>query len=141
MENKFWLKKKLRNFTQEEWELICDRCAKCCVHKFLDEDDQLIYTRVACRLLDLNSLTCRDYQQRVEGCKCLDKSDIKEKFYWLPKTCSYRLLAEGQPLPDWHHLITGDYSTVHTSGNSLKGKMIPEAIAGDDFLDYAVDEF
>ena len=49
---------------------------------------------------------------------------------WLPDTCAYRLRADGDPLPDWHYLISGDRETVHTAGASVRGKAISELIAG-----------
>jgi hypothetical protein len=52
--------------------------------------------------------------------------DEPEAFRWLPGTCAYRLLAEGQDLPDWHPLITGDPNSVHTAGISANGKMVSE---------------
>ena len=32
---------------------------------------------------------------------------------WLPSTCAYRRRAEGEPLPDWHYLISGDRDAMH----------------------------
>jgi uncharacterized cysteine cluster protein YcgN (CxxCxxCC family) len=49
---------------------------------------------------------------------------------WLPGTCAYRLVAEGQPLPWWHPLISGDPETVHEAGVSVRGRVISETRAG-----------
>jgi uncharacterized cysteine cluster protein YcgN (CxxCxxCC family) len=53
-------------------------------------------------------------------------ADKPEAFHWLPATCAYRCLAEGQDLPDWHPLVTGDPESVHEAGISAKGKVISE---------------
>jgi len=137
----FWETLPLDQLNQVQWESLCDRCGKCCVHKFIDDEtDEVIYTKVACRLLDLNSCNCLDYIHRTPECMVLTIDDLEE-FKWLPSTCAYRLLSEQKPLPSWHPLLTGSYETVELSGNSAKGKVIPEAIAGDDFLAYQVDDF
>ena len=139
--NDFWKTVPLKKMNKKQWEALCDRCGKCCVHKFIDDDtEELIYTKVACRLLDLSACTCQDYTKRTPECMTLTKNDIAE-FHWLPTTCAYRLLSEGKPLPNWHHLITGSYQTVHDKGFSARGKLIPEAAAGDDFLKYEVENF
>ncbi|MES2303265.1 MAG: hypothetical protein V4521_14520, partial [Pseudomonadota bacterium] len=49
---------------------------------------------------------------------------------WLPDTCAYRLRADGEPLPDWHYLISGDRTSVHAAGQSVIGKAISETMAG-----------
>jgi uncharacterized cysteine cluster protein YcgN (CxxCxxCC family) len=49
---------------------------------------------------------------------------------WLPETCAYRLRAEGEPLPGWHYLISGDPDAVHAAGISVRGKAIGEEFAG-----------
>jgi len=54
-------------------------------------------------------------------------------FKWLPKTCSYRTVAEGRDFEWWHPLVSGDPDTVHQAGISIKDKAISEddMIAGD----------
>jgi hypothetical protein len=49
---------------------------------------------------------------------------------WLPQTCAYRLRAEDRSLPDWHYLLSGDPEAVHEAGISVRGKAIPEHLAG-----------
>jgi len=126
----FWQRKPLLELTSAEWEALCDGCGRCCLHKLEDEDTgELYFTNVACRLLDLKTCRCREYARRVElipDCLMLSPSNL-ELFKQLPSTCAYRLLAEGQPLPDWHPLVTGDVDSVHSAGISVRGKVVSEA--------------
>ena len=68
----FWQTKRLEEMTRDEWESLCDGCGRCCLHKLRhDETDELSFTNVACRLLDLESCRCGDYarrQRRVPDC-------------------------------------------------------------------------
>jgi hypothetical protein len=50
---------------------------------------------------------------------------------WLPPTCAYRLLDEGKDLAWWHPLVSGDPTTVHTAGISVRGRAVAEKDAGD----------
>lgn len=117
----------------EEWESLCDGCGKCCLHKLEDEEDgRYFFTNVACRLLDLGSCHCKDYENRrrhVPDCVRLTP-DAVGNLGWLPSTCAYRLLAEDKPLPWWHPLVSGDPATVHQAGISVRGRAIPENRAG-----------
>lgn len=126
---RFWETTPLAEMSSEQWESLCDGCAKCCLEKLEERDTrQIFYTNVACRLLDLGSGRCRDYvhrSQRVQDCITLDTSAVRDP-YWLPETCAYRLLAENKPLPPWHPLITGDTASVMTSGHSIAGRAISE---------------
>ncbi len=129
VEKPFWLTKKLTEMTREQWEALCDRCGRCCVHKLENEDTgEIYYTNVSCALLDTEQCQCKLYHQRnllVPDCAILDPVTI-ESYQWLPPTCAYRLLAEGRPLEWWHPLVSKDPSTVHQAGISIHKKLIPE---------------
>ncbi len=140
---KFWETKKLHELNETEWESLCDGCAKCCVHKLQDEaTDEVHYTCVACRMLDVNTCRCTDYSNRhntVPDCAVLS-ADHPEHFGWMPETCAYRLIHEGKPLPDWHPLISGTPDSVHEHGASARKKLIPEFLADEENLEkYVVD--
>lgn len=133
----FWEHKALNELSRSEWELLCDGCAKCCLHKIEDEDTGIIYsTNVVCQYLDSEQCLCQNYAERsvlVPECVTLDIDNL-EQVYFMPDTCSYRLLAEGKPLPQWHPLITHNKDSVHESGNSVRGKVISELEADDLML-------
>lgn len=134
----FWQTKSLEQMNAEEWELLCDGCAKCCLVKLQDIDnDDIFYTNVSCELLDTDSCRCRDYAGRhkvVDDCIKLDKDNI-HRLSWLPSSCSYRLIAAGKSLPEWHHLISGSRQTLHSYGASLRGRVISELDVSDDDIE------
>jgi uncharacterized protein len=136
----FWKTKTLEEMTREEWESLCDGCGQCCLHKLQDEDtDEILYTPVACKLLDTHTCRCMDYRRRhkrVSGCLQLNPGLVR-KLTWLPPTCAYRLIAEGKDLEDWHPLVSGDPESVHRAGISVRGRVISERdIDMDDLEDY-----
>ena len=139
----FWKKKPLSELNRSEWELLCDGCAKCCLHKIEDEDTGVIYsTNVVCQYLDSEQCQCRNYGQRsvlVPDCVTLNADNLQQ-IYFMPDTCSYRLLAEGKPLPPWHPLISGNKESPHESGNSVRGKVISELDA-DDLMHHLTGEW
>jgi uncharacterized cysteine cluster protein YcgN (CxxCxxCC family) len=125
----FWQRKRLEDMSPEEWESLCDGCGLCCLQKLEDEDDGVVYfTDVACKLLDLQTCRCSNYPERrrhVPDCVSLDAPTVAS-IGWLPRTCAYRLVAEGKPLRRWHHLVCGDRAAVHTAGISRAGRMVSE---------------
>jgi uncharacterized cysteine cluster protein YcgN (CxxCxxCC family) len=128
----FWREKTLKQMSPTEWESLCDGCGKCCLHKIREATGELKLTTVACRLLDTQSCRCANYARRktlVPDCVVLTAQSVR-KITWLPDTCAYRLLAEGKDLPEWHPLVSGDPATVHTSGVSVRERVISERDAG-----------
>ena len=133
-EDPFWRRKTLAEMTRGEWESLCDGCAKCCLDKLQDDDTgEIHYTNVACRLLDLGTCRCTDYANRkrfVPDCVILTPRTVA-RLPWLPSSCAYRLISEGRDLEWWHPLVSGDPETVHRAGVSVRGRAVPEAVAGD----------
>ncbi len=130
----FWKKISLAEMSETQWESLCDSCGKCCLHKLEDEDSGEVYIcNVACKLMDIETCRCLDYKnrkKRVPDCTVLTIERVAE-FHWLPETCAYRLLAEGKPLFEWHPLVSGDASTVHSAGISIRGRVVTEMDADD----------
>lgn len=133
----FWEEKTLQQMSRNEWESLCDGCGKCCLHKLHYEDsDEIVFTRVACHLLD-SQCRCSNYDNRLEivpDCLNLGPDNIHQTDA-LPDTCAYRLLAEGKNLPEWHPLMTADKNSVHTAGVSVRGQFISENFVHPDGLD------
>ncbi len=141
----FWRSKSLAQMSPREWESLCDGCALCCLHKVEDEDTQeVFYTTVVCHLLDFDSCRCTRYEDRctlVPDCIKLTPKDV-DAFHWLPPSCSYRLIAEGKPLPDWHPLISGDRSSVIEAGASVLSfyEVKDNEISEDELIDYVIEQ-
>jgi uncharacterized cysteine cluster protein YcgN (CxxCxxCC family) len=129
MNDQFWKRKSLAEMTADEWESLCDGCGMCCMLKVQDEDSgDVFYTDVACRLFDIDTCRCTDYANRakiVADCLVLTPNE-KEAYEWLPDSCAYRRLANGQDLPGWHPLVTGRPESVHETGISMRGKAVSE---------------
>jgi len=139
----FWKDKPLQEMNNEEWEALCDGCAKCCLHKFIDDEEaeeakptdvikqgeSIVYTNISCHLLNTKSCECTAYLQRttlVPDCVKLTKENLKDIFF-MPPSCAYRLLYEGKDLPAWHPLRhKGKKSAMHKAGHSVRNKTISE---------------
>lgn len=142
MPESFWKTKTLAEMTPKEWESLCDRCGRCCLNKLEDEEDGKIYfTDVACRLMNIRTGRCSNYEHRLEfvkDCVVLNEEKVY-KFNWLPNTCAYRLIAEGKKLRWWHPLISGKQSTVHEAGISVRGRVVSEYdVANADLEEHIV---
>ena len=142
MTDPFWKTIPLAEMTEEQWESLCDGCARCCLIKLEHPDDgEIVYTRIACQYLNLKTCRCGDYPNRhtlEPFCVQLTVERIRQ-FTWLPETCAYRLLAEGKDLAWWHPLVSGDPNSVHRAGISVRGKALSARnIPEEQWEDYIV---
>jgi len=140
---KYWETTPLENMTDKEWEGICDGCAKCCLHKFIDDEtatepvstdqiqlgEKIHYTNIACHLLNTKTCSCTQYLERtklVPECVKLTKNNLQDIFF-MPFSCSYRRLYEGRGLPSWHPLLNKNKkSAMHKAGMSVRGKTVSD---------------
>ncbi len=139
----FWEVLTLAEMTLAQWEALCDGCGRCCLQKLRDgETREVFYTSVACRLLDIDSCRCTRYSDRrtiIPACVVLTPDRIA-RCDWLPRTCAYRLIHEGKPLPAWHPLVSNDPESVHRAGISLRNKAISEVHVDAQHLEpYVID--
>ncbi|MFV0473979.1 MAG: YcgN family cysteine cluster protein [Pikeienuella sp.] len=140
----FWRGRALSDLDRAEWEALCDGCGRCCLIKLEDEDTgEIAYTDVACRLFDDATCRCGNYPLRfqlVKGCVRLSPETIDSDKEWMPKTCAYRLLAEGGDLPEWHYLVSGSRETMRAAGISVHGRTVPEwEVDEEDYEDRIIE--
>ena len=155
----FWQAKSLSEMTRPEWESLCDGCAKCCLHKFIDdettddeselkptdfinEDEHMVYSNIACHLLNDKTCQCSKYQERtkyVPDCVKLTQDNLDDVFF-MPPSCTYRRIQEGRGLPSWHPLLhKGKKSAMHKAGMSVRGKIVKDNdVSLEYFEDYIV---
>ncbi len=157
IKSEFWRHKSLNEMSKQEWEAVCDGCARCCLHKFIDDEsleedfqstdhigdsETLIYTNIACYLLNDKSCACSQYEKRTElvpDCVTLTKENLEDIFF-MPPSCSYRRLSEGKGLAHWHPLLNnGKKSKMHTLGVTVRNKTVNEHdVDLNSFEDYIV---
>jgi uncharacterized cysteine cluster protein YcgN (CxxCxxCC family) len=139
----FWKKYSLDQLNQDEWESLCDGCAKCCLLKIVNKKKTYI-TNISCSKLELDSCRCSDYLNReknVKACLKLTKDNLDKNSKFLPSSCSYKLISEGKPLPQWHHLISKEKDTVHSTNQSIKEYCVSEnSINQENYEDHIVAE-
>ncbi|MCF2855852.1 YcgN family cysteine cluster protein [Pseudoalteromonas sp. SMS1] len=152
----FWESKSLAEMTNAEWESICDGCGKCCLHSFIDSEDEhfestdvlrdgeeLLYTDVICQYSEVTTGGCTRYSERrklVPSCVQLTKENLKDIFF-MPQSCSYRRLHEGRGLAAWHPLKhEGSKEAMHQAGISIKDKVVLETKVDleEDFEEHIV---
>lgn len=138
----FWENLSLAEMSTAQWEALCDGCGKCCLIKLRDEDSgALAFTNLACHMLDCETCKCTNYAHRlelVEDCVGLSKDNLAD-IDFMPASCAYRRLHEGRGLADWHPLLSGSPETVHEAGQSVRGRVVPETEASDDWETHIVD--
>lgn len=134
----WWNTLPLEALDEQQWEALCDGCAKCCLHKLEDAaSGEVYYTKVRCRYLDEAACRCGDYANRTTLVPhCLDLSTVAvAELAWLPSTCAYRLRAMGQPLAAWHPLVSGSTESVHEHQVSIRGRAISDEYVHPDGYD------
>ena len=80
---------------------------------------------------------CSDYKNRqkiVPECIVLTPENLVEKAKVLPASCGYKRLMNGQPLLDWHPLVSGTQQSVVDADVSIADKTISEDNVHDDDL-------
>lgn len=96
-------------FSEEEWELLCDFCALCCLYKIRDDDtNEVFYTKIMCPFMNKETKHCNCYYDRFDKMPTCAKISVKtlpKIAAWLPKNCAYRCLYEGIELPEWHPIL------------------------------------
>jgi len=155
----FWETKPLEEMTRQEWESLCDGCAKCCLHKFIDDPDvdeadelkptdhiqeheQMVHSSIVCHLLNDKTCQCTQYDKRtvlVPDCVRLTQDNIDDVFF-MPPSCTYRRIKEGRGMPSWHPLLHGGKKNkMHAAGMSVRGKVVKDnEVSLDDFEKYIV---
>ena len=72
-------------------------------------------------------------------CLTLTPETVRQ-LHWMPKTCAYRLIAEGKDLEWWHPLVSGSPNTVHEAGISVRWRTQAEKdVDMENLEDYIVD--
>ena len=134
----FWEYKSLDEMSSQEWESLCDGCARCCMVKLEDEETGSVdYTAVVCRLLDDDSCRCTSYLERhalVPNCVRLTPSNVLD-FKWLPVSCAYRRISEGKSLEPWHPLISKRSDSIHEAQISVQDKVVSELSVHENHLE------
>ncbi len=109
-EQPFWQQKTLDEMTDAEWESLCDGCGQCCLHKLMDEDtDEIYFTNVACRQLNIKTCQCRNYG--VASSTSQTASSLPAKTCQPSNGCRrpapIACWRRAESLPAWHPLLTG----------------------------------
>lgn len=140
----FW-QKPLAQLNDAEWEALCDGCGKCCLLKFQDDEtEEVLFTKVACKLLDTKTCSCTDYPNRTEKvaeCFRITADNIFDVYQWLPNTCAYKLRYNKQPLPSWHYLISGSKETVHKTRQSVTFFAITPNIVSPEQVEQDLEKY
>ncbi len=92
-------KNNLETLDPQQWESLCERCARCCYEK-IDFNGRIFYTRKPCDQLDLQTGLCRVYDQRDQArsdCQRLTPEVVAAGI--LPADCPYARRIENYQGP------------------------------------------
>lgn len=126
--DRFWERYSLGELNNKEWEALCDGCGQCCLVREVKEDGQMTVYSVACELLDIEAVRCKDYpnrQRKVPHCHKLTPKTVP-LYDWLPSSCAYRRLYKGKSLPAWHPLLVGNRSKMREKGITVSHYAVPQ---------------
>lgn len=79
----------LEELSVQEWEALCERCARCCYEK-IDFNGRIFYTRKPCDQLDTKNGLCKVYNNRDQvrpDCQRLTPEIVAAGI--LPADCPY----------------------------------------------------
>ena len=81
---------------EEEWESLCDGCARCCLHKFEEVQTENSFTRALFAGI-WTVLSCSEYSAEKELVpNCVKMTPVNlETLKWMPSTCAYRKILKG----------------------------------------------
>lgn len=126
--DQFW-ELPLEALSEDEWEMLCDHCGRCCLKKLQDEEtEEILWTRVICRYYDAGESRCGCYSERsVKVPDCLDVKTMGDAdLAWMPDSCAYRLRMENKPLYDWHPLLAGSTADMELAGIPVANRALSE---------------
>jgi len=141
----FWQSTPLAELDAQQWESLCDGCARCCLIKLENVDTgEICTTNLACRYLDLEGCRCSQYGERtrlVPECVKLTPDNLAEQFHYMPQSCAYRRIYESGELPEWHPLLSGGREAMEEAGISISHFAVSETIIEDEeqMFDHILD--
>lgn len=133
----WWETTALEDMSEEQWESLCDGCAKCCRIQLEDDQGTRATTNVVCQYLDQDTCRCNVYEsrtQKVPECLKITPGNI-DQIEWMPDTCAYRLVRDGRPLKFWHPLVSGTKNSTHDMGISVRGRVFSELEIDEEDLE------
>ena len=80
-------------------------------------------------------MICPSSENYSRKCLIRFRHNLHENSKFLPSSCSYTLIAEGKPLPQWHHLISNDKESVHKVNQSIQKYCVSENSVDQEYYE------
>ena len=128
MRDRFWERYQLAELNAKEWEALCDGCGQCCLVRHVSEHAVSVFN-ISCELLNVSTSRCSDYAQRlsqVPHCHPLTAETVSQ-YSWLPDSCAYRRIHQGEPLASWHPLLAGSRQHMRELGITVSPSAKPRS--------------